>query len=75
MTTNPDDAAIVSAVIGLGKSLKLRLIAEGVENPEQHAFPLAEHYDEGQGYSVCRPAVADTLHALRPTGRRDPLLC
>jgi EAL domain-containing protein (putative c-di-GMP-specific phosphodiesterase class I) len=61
MTSNPDDADIVSAVIGLGKSLKLRLIAEGVETSEQHAFLLAQHCDEGQGHYFGRPVVAEAL--------------
>lgn len=58
MTNDPDDATIVRAVVGMGKSLKQHVIAEGVETAAQHASLLAEHYDEGQGYySVirCRP--------------------
>jgi diguanylate cyclase (GGDEF)-like protein len=68
MTSNPDHATIVSAVISLGKSLKLRVIAAGVETPEQHAFLLAQHCDEGQGYYFGRPVVAETLATLLLTG-------
>jgi diguanylate cyclase (GGDEF)-like protein len=68
MTSNPDNAAIVGAVIGLGKSLKLRVIAAGVETAEQCAFLLAQHCDEGQGYYFGRPVVAETLATLLQTG-------
>jgi EAL domain-containing protein (putative c-di-GMP-specific phosphodiesterase class I) len=68
MTSNTEDAAIVSAVIGMGRSLKLRVIAEGVETPEQCAFPLAQHCDEGQGYYFSRPVAADAFATLLQTG-------
>ena len=68
ITSNPDDATIVSAVISMGKNLKQRVIAEGVETPEQHAFLLAQHCDEGQGYYLGRPMVAEELAALLQTG-------
>ena len=68
MTSNPDDATIVSAVISMGKSLKKRVIAEGVETPQQYAFLLAQHCDEGQGYYFCRPVVAEALATLLQTG-------
>jgi len=68
LTTNPDDAAIVSAVIGMAKSLRLRVIAEGVETSEHHAFLLAQHCDEGQGYYFGRPMAADALAARLQMG-------
>lgn len=68
ITSNPDDATIVSAVINMGKSLNQRVIAEGVETSEQYAFLLAQHCDEGQGYYFCRPMVAEALAALLQTG-------
>ena len=68
MTSNPDDATIVSAVIGMGKSLRQRVIAEGVETPEQYAFLLAQQCDEGQGYYFGRPVVAEALATLLQTG-------
>ncbi len=64
MTTNPDDANIVSAVIGLGKSLKRRVIAEGVETPEQCALLLAQQCDEGQGYYFSHPMAPEAFATL-----------
>ena len=68
ITSNPDDATIVSAVISMGKSLKQRVIAEGVETAEQAAFLLAQHCDEGQGYFFGRPVGAEVLAILLQTG-------
>lgn len=53
-----DSAAIVEAVIRMGESLKLRVIAEGVENGESFAF-LAQNGCEGlQGYHFSKPIPA-----------------
>ncbi len=68
ITSNSDDAAIVSAVISMGKSLKQRVVAEGVETAEQAAFLLAQHCDEGQGYFFGRPVEAEALTILLQTG-------
>ncbi len=68
ITSNPDDATIVSAVISMGKSLQKRVIAEGVETPEQHAFLLARHCDEGQGNYFGRPMAAEALATLLRSG-------
>ena len=68
MTSSPDDAAIVSAVVSLGKSLKLRVIAEGVSTPEQCAFLLAQHCDEGQGYYFGHPAAKEFVNILKKRG-------
>ena len=72
MTSNPDDAALVGAIINVGKSLKLRVVAEGVETPEQSAFLRAQHCDEGQGYYFGRPATAETFSTLLQTTGISP---
>jgi EAL domain-containing protein (putative c-di-GMP-specific phosphodiesterase class I) len=58
VVANSDDATVVSAVISMGKSLRHRVIAEGVETLEQLAFLQAHGCDEGQGYYFCRPVNA-----------------
>ncbi|WP_296442647.1 putative bifunctional diguanylate cyclase/phosphodiesterase [Rhodoferax sp. UBA5149] len=73
MTSNTDDATIVSAVISMGKSLRHRVIAEGVETTEQHAFLLAQHCDEGQGNYFSQPVLAEALANLLKSGVSRPL--
>jgi|GEM_PF-6406159 len=68
MTSNPEDAIIVSAIIGRSKSLKRRAIAEGVETPEQHAFLLPQKCDEDQGYYYGQPMLAEALVILLQKG-------
>jgi diguanylate cyclase (GGDEF)-like protein len=63
-----NDAVVVGAVISMGKSLKYRVIAEGVETPEQLAFLQAHGCDEGQGYYFSRPLVAQQFAKLLETG-------
>ena len=62
------DAAIVKAVIGMGRSLTLRVIAEGIETEDELAFLRAHECDEGQGYYFSRPVPADQFAALLRTG-------
>ena len=59
-----DDVAIIRAIIAMAKSLKLRLIAEGIENAEQRAFLEREGCEGGQGYLFSRPVPADEIERL-----------
>jgi diguanylate cyclase len=56
--------AIVSAVIAMGKSLKKRVVAEGVETRQQLAFLKSHQCAEGQGYYFSRPVPADKFGPL-----------
>jgi diguanylate cyclase (GGDEF)-like protein/PAS domain S-box-containing protein len=61
---SPDETTIVSAIISLGQSLRLRVIAEGVETAEVLAFLQARQCDEAQGFFFSRPIPAEQLPAL-----------
>jgi EAL domain-containing protein (putative c-di-GMP-specific phosphodiesterase class I) len=52
---NVEDAAIAQAIIAMGRSMRLVVVAEGVETPEQHAFLQAHGCDEVQGFLLSRP--------------------
>ncbi|WP_339500452.1 EAL domain-containing protein [Pseudomonas silesiensis] len=58
------DAAITRAIIAMAHGLSLKVVAEGVERPEQLEFLKAERCDEVQGYLVSRPVEADGLLQL-----------
>lgn len=70
LASNPADGIIVGAVIGMGNSLKLRVVAEGIENQAQLRFLRSHHCDEGQGYLLGRPVAAEQLAALFAKGPR-----
>ena len=55
LTAAPGETSIVRAIIGMGQSLNLRVIAEGVETAEELAFLQAHHCDEAQGYYFSPP--------------------
>jgi len=66
LATDADDATIVRAIITLGHNLGLKVVAEGVELPEQVAFLRLNQCDEAQGFIFCRPIESDALAALLP---------
>ena len=57
-----DDATIVRAIIQLGRSLNMQVIAEGVESAEQEAYITAQGCNEGQGYYYSRPLSASAFN-------------
>ena len=69
ITSDPDDAAIAQAVINLGHSLDLKVIAEGVETQEQLDFLRDHGCDEKQGYLISRPVPAEDFARLLMTAR------
>ncbi|MCB9979502.1 MAG: EAL domain-containing protein [Rhodospirillales bacterium] len=56
---NPDDASIARTIVGLGHSLNLKVIAEGVETKDHENFLKGEGCDEVQGYRYARPMPGD----------------
>ena len=76
VTTNPDDASLVMAIIGLAHNLRLSVVAEGVETEEQLGFLNLLRCDEWQGYLFSKPLPASEFYKLLlqdgPAQRQDP---
>ncbi|GGP21817.1 hypothetical protein GCM10010970_22360 [Silvimonas iriomotensis] len=64
LSTDPNDEAIVLAIIGLGKTLGMKVLAEGVETKDQLAFLELAGIDSVQGYLLSRPISPDAFEAL-----------
>ena len=62
--SDPDDAAITEAIIAMGHSLKLKVIAEGVETREQLVFLEDRGCDEMQGYFLSKPLSEHDLNTF-----------
>lgn len=73
-TTDPDDAALVMAIITLAHNLRLKVMAEGVETDDQLRFLHLLRCDEGQGYLFGKGRAASTFflesYGCLPTARR-----
>ncbi len=68
IAASESDTSIVTAIISMGHSLHMRVVAEGVETQEEAAFLRAQNCDEAQGYYFSRPVDADQFAALLRTG-------
>ncbi len=73
ITTAPDETTIVTAVIGMARSLKLRVVAEGVETLKELEFLQAQQCDEAQGYYFSRPVAPEQFAKLLETGISETL--
>jgi diguanylate cyclase (GGDEF)-like protein/PAS domain S-box-containing protein len=71
IAVDPRDAAIVSAMINIGRSLNQRIIAEGVETSTQLQFLRHHGCGEGQGYYFSRPVAAERVANLFKVGILD----
>ncbi len=63
-TTDPNDAEIIRAIVAMARSLNLKVIAEGVEKPEQLAFLTALDCHVYQGYLFSEPLTLEGFEAL-----------
>ena len=68
IATDSDNATIVSAIIGMGRKLNQRVVAEGVETREQLAFLRREKCDDGQGYLFSHPLSAADFASFLSSG-------
>ena len=68
ITSAPDDTTIVTAVISMGRSMKLRVVAEGVETREELDFLRARQCEEAQGYYFSRPVPPRQFGILLKSG-------
>jgi EAL domain-containing protein (putative c-di-GMP-specific phosphodiesterase class I) len=73
ITTAPDETTIVTAVISMACSLKLRVVAEGVETLKDLEFLQAHQCDEAQGFYFSRPVPPEQFAQLLETGISETL--
>jgi diguanylate cyclase (GGDEF)-like protein/PAS domain S-box-containing protein len=71
LTRDADDASVVSAVINMGQSLHMRVVAEGVETREQLLFLKEHDCTEAQGYHFSRPLKAENFAQLLRQSNKD----
>jgi diguanylate cyclase len=68
ITTASDEMGVLTAVIGMGRSLNLRIVAEGVDTVEQMRFLQAQKCDEGQVDYFGRPVPPEQFARVLGTG-------
>lgn len=61
INTDPDSEAIIKAIIAMGRTFNLTVVAEGVETAEQLAFLHAHGCDQAQGNYLCRPVPGNAM--------------
>jgi len=67
---DPNDAAIVTAIVAMAHALKLTVVAEGVETKEHLDFLRNLGCDQIQGYLFSRPVPASDMREMLRTSRR-----
>jgi diguanylate cyclase (GGDEF)-like protein/PAS domain S-box-containing protein len=71
ITTSPGETSIVTAIISMGRSLGLLVVAEGVETREERAFLQAQECEEAQGYYFSRPLPPGQFVELLKSGKPE----
>jgi diguanylate cyclase (GGDEF)-like protein/PAS domain S-box-containing protein len=74
ISAEPDETSIVTAIISMGRSLGLRVVAEGVETEAELQFLQAHRCHEAQGYYFGRPVPAHDLSILFAAGPSEAVL-
>ncbi|MEO7031675.1 MAG: EAL domain-containing protein, partial [Herbaspirillum sp.] len=72
IVVNAEDKAITEAIIAMGKTLSMIVVAEGVETREQEAFLRSRGCDEMQGYYFSKPISGDQFATLMAGHTPDP---
>jgi EAL domain-containing protein (putative c-di-GMP-specific phosphodiesterase class I) len=73
LTVDPDDAAIVTAIVAMARSLGVDVVAEGVETEEQLVELQRLGCQRAQGYLLARPMSATAVTRLLARGALAPL--
>ena len=69
--TSTDAAAIIHALVQLGKTLSIETLAEGIEDHDQLRQLQREQCDQGQGFLFARPLGADAIEAFLAVTRQS----